>query len=127
MPAPQPITQAPSRRGISRVARRPSRYSGMRTSFCALPAPNEKDATPRAYRGVASLILDWGLLSERPERHIDGGRLAVTHVGEGRVAAGGRRAHLRREVDLVGDRHAVELGHDVALAQPGARRRRRPR
>ena len=36
-------------------AANPTAYSGMRRSFPALPAPKEKDATPRAYRGVASM------------------------------------------------------------------------
>jgi hypothetical protein len=41
-------------------------YTGMRRSFAALPAPNEKDATPRAYRGVASwIVCDYSLSDPR--------------------------------------------------------------
>jgi hypothetical protein len=53
MPAPHPNTHL-SLRGMTSAAMRPTAYSGIRSSFAAFPVPKEKDATPRAYRGVAS-------------------------------------------------------------------------
>ena len=54
IPTAQPNTHSSLVRGTRRVAMRPATYRGRRASFAALPAPKEKDATPRAYRGVAS-------------------------------------------------------------------------
>ena len=66
MPAPQPKTHSSRERGTRRVRRRPAAYSGMAASLRAFPAPNEKDATPRAYRGVASFSAGAGYGASSP-------------------------------------------------------------
>ena len=44
---------------------RPAAYSGIVASFLAFPAPNEKDATPGAYRPRRGLALQGGVRSLR--------------------------------------------------------------